>query len=266
MAVRWMDVESLSFNTLLLLERIQLSWFPGWVCEADLALALDANPVVEWYLGHKCPEIRPWLDGVAARKSPAGADEVRAAETAVMRQINDLLVYVVDPAVYDAQPFLGWDSRELTKRVAFAGKTVVDVGSGTGRLALVAAPEAAVVFAVEPVETLRRTIRDKAAARGLSNVYAVDGTIEAIPFPDEFADVVMGGHVFGEVPEVEIAEVERVTRRGGTMIACPGNGDADNETHAAFVRHGFQWERFDEPQDGTKRKYWAIKGSAMGER
>ena len=34
MSADWMDVSSLPFNTLLLLERVQLSWFPGWVPEA----------------------------------------------------------------------------------------------------------------------------------------------------------------------------------------------------------------------------------------
>jgi len=259
MPVEWMDVESLPFNTLLLLERIQLSWFPGWVSEPELAVALDANPAVEWYLRHKCPEIGGWLDDVAVKKRPATPADVRAAEIAVMRQIDDLLVYVVNPAIYDAQPFLGWDSRELTELVDFRGKTVVDVGSGTGRLALAVAAEADVVFAVEPVENLRRTIRRKASQRGLRNVYAVDGTIESIPFPDGFADVVMGGHVFGEQPEIEIAEVRRATKGNGTMIGCPGNSDVDNETHTAFLRHGFQWDRFVEPGDGTKRKYWTTK-------
>jgi hypothetical protein len=62
--VNWIDVRTLSFNVLLLLERVQLSWFPGWVPEAELAVALKANPVVEWYLRHKCPELITWLDKV----------------------------------------------------------------------------------------------------------------------------------------------------------------------------------------------------------
>ena len=42
MAVHWIDVTTLSFNVLLLLERVQISWFPGWLPEQDLAIALVA--------------------------------------------------------------------------------------------------------------------------------------------------------------------------------------------------------------------------------
>jgi len=47
MTVNWIDVSNLSFNTLLLLERVQLSWFPSWLPEEELAIALSANPTVE---------------------------------------------------------------------------------------------------------------------------------------------------------------------------------------------------------------------------
>jgi len=253
----WIDVSDLSFNSLLLLERVQLSWFPGWVPERELGIALRANPAVEWGLRHRCPEIADWLDKLIAIAPHAVAPaSVREAEEAVMREINDLLVYVIDPTLYDARPFLGWDSSELTALVDFSGKTVIDVGSGTGRLTLVAAPSAAAVYAIEPVGNLRRFVREKAQQQGLTNVYPSEGLITDIPFPDGFADVTMGGHVFGDDPEGEVREVLRVTKAGGIVIACPGNNDVDNAMHRAFIAHGFDWSRFDEPEDGTKRKYW----------
>ena len=259
MPVNWMDVSRLSFNTLLLLERVQLSWFPGWVPEQDLAIALRASPAVEWYLRHKCPELCAWLDGVMRKvhgPPQASAEELRAAEIAVLRAIDDLVVYVVDPAVYDAQPGLDWDSNELTTLEDFTGKTVIDVGAGTGRLTLLAAPTAYAVFAVEPVANLRYYLRGKARAAGLDNVYPVDGLITAVPFPDAFADVTMGGHVFGDEPDAEHRELARVTKPGGRIILCPGNGDKDNDVHRFLAEHGFQWSRFEEPTDGWKRKYW----------
>ena len=259
MTVRWIDVSDLSFNALLLLERVQLSWLPGWVPERELGIALRANPAVEWFMRHKCPEIHAWLDDVLEHSrggEAVGSHDLRAAEVIVMNTINDLLTYAVDPSIYDAQPFLGWNSSELTSLVDFAGKTVVDVGSGTGRLALVAAPLAKWVFAVEPVGNLRRYIAEKAERMGMLNVYPIDGLITSIPLPSDFADVTMGGHVFGDHPEEECRELERVTRRGGMVVLCPGNNDKDNREHEILVAKGFQWSRFEEPGDGWKRKYW----------
>ncbi len=262
MPVSWMDVSSLSFNSLLLLEPAELSWIPKFmhVPEKELCIALRANPAVEWTFRHKCPELAPWLDRILGCQ-PTSSDptEVRNAEIAVMKGLVDWLVYAVDPACYDAQPFLQWDSKELTSLVDFTGKTVLDIGAGTGRLALTAAPLAKTVFAVEPVGTLRVYLRAKVKAQGLTNVFAVDGLITEIPFPDEFADVILGGHVFGDDPEAEWQELERVTKPGGWIILCPGNNDVEDDRHAFLVSQGCQWSRFEEPRDGWKRKYWKRK-------
>ena len=257
MPVNWMDVSPLSFNTLLLMERVQLSWFPGWLPEPELAIALRANPVVEWYLRHKCPELNDWLDGVMAEGAgEADPQAVREAEEAILRSLNDLVVYVVDPTVYDGQPFLTWDSSELTDLVDFIGRVVIDVGAGTGRLTMVAAEDAEVVYAVEPVANLRRYLKEKARRAGLENVFVVDGLITDIPFPPGVADVTMGGHVFGDDCEEEYQELCRVTREGGTVLLFPGNQDRDDERHQFLVDRGFRWSRFEEPRDGMMRAYW----------
>jgi len=144
----------------------------------------------------------------------------------------------------------------LTSLVNFSGKTVIDVGSGTGRLVFVAAQAATAVFAVEPVTNLRYYLKEKARKHGMTNIYPVDGLITDMPFPDGFADVTMGGHVFGDEPDAELSELVRVTKPGGTIILCPGNDDKDNERHDFLVSQGFSWERFVEPPDDRVRKYW----------
>jgi len=257
MSVKWIDTSKLSFNSLLLLERVQISWFPGWIPEKELSIALKANPVVEWFLRNKCPEIRDWLDKVLLIKTGKyDKEDIRKAEQAVLNSINDLLTYVIDPAIYDAQLFLQWASSELTTIVDFTDKIVIDVGAGTGKLTFIAAEKAKAVFAVEPVGNLRFYIKEKAKKLGLNNVFPVDGLITDIPFPDRFADICMEGHTFGDNMEAEHKEMERVTKIGGVVIHCPGNNDVDNEIHRFLVAKGYSWSTFEEPGEGMKRKYW----------
>lgn len=255
MPLNWMDVSSLSFYTLLLLEEAQIGWFPRFnVPEAEFATALRAYPTIEWYLRHKCPQVNPWLDSVLKR-SPQDLQDLRKAELAVLSCFEDLLVYVHDPSIYDAQPFLQWDDRELTSLADFSDKTVIDVGAGTGRLTF-AVRDAKAIFSVEPVANLRRYIMKKARKLGRTNVYALDGLITQIPLPDRFADITMGGHVFGDEPEAEYNELRRVTRPGGQIILCPGNKDIDDSVHHFLLSRGFRWQRFEEPHSAMVRKYW----------
>jgi hypothetical protein len=260
MPLNWIDITPIAFNSLLLFETVQLEWFPAWdFPEIELAIALAGNPTVAWFLRHKAPAIAGWMDRVLAKPAAGGIyspAQVRAAEIAVLATLKDLLVYALDPAIYDRLPFLGWDSAELTGLVDFSGKTVIDVGAGTGRQTFVAAEKAAAVFPVEPVGNLRRYIREKARRLGCANVFPVDGLITAIPFPAGFADVTMSGHVYGDAPEAELAELERVTKPGGMVILIPGNNDVDNAAHRCLVAHAYDWSRFEEPGDGVKRKYW----------
>lgn len=257
MAPQWLQTEKLSFNSLLLLERVQLGWLRKTRLQSELAQALHAHPVVAWYIRHKNPEIAGWVDNLLQEYPPAECTEaLYAAEQAVLKGINDWLVYVVDPTVYDAQPFLAWDSNEVTDLVDLRDRVVLDIGAGTGRLALLAAPLAAQVYAVEPVENLRRYLRIKAQNMDIDNLFVVDGLATAIPFPDLFADVVLSGHVYGDEPRAERLELERVVRPGGMLLLCPGNQDVDNEVHRELVEHGYRWSRFEEPVDGPRRKYW----------
>jgi SAM-dependent methyltransferase len=266
MPLDWIDVRDVPFLALLLLERVQITWLPGWpAMEPAMSVALAANPSVAWYMTHKCPEVADWVREETRqgerllRENNPSAQQVRQAERDVLANLVDLLVYALDPAIYDAQPFTGWDTRELTGLVDFRGKTVIDVGAGTGKLAFTAAPLAKTVFAVEPVGSLRDYMRARAGQMGLTNFYAVDGLITRIPFPQDFADVVMAGHVLGDDPPAECAEMLRVTRPGGMLIFCPGCNETDPALMDFMTAQGFQHSLFEEPQEGMKVKFWKVK-------
>jgi ubiquinone/menaquinone biosynthesis C-methylase UbiE len=142
----------------------------------------------------------------------------------------------------------------------WVGRIVLDIGSGTGKLAFIAAQNAAAaVYPVEPVGNLRVFLREKASRLGYKHVYPGDGLITQIPFADGFADITLCGHVYGDKPEGELAELERVTRPGGMVILCPGTSMTENSTHEVLAAHGYQWAIFEEPGDGPKRKYWKVK-------
>ena len=82
---------------------------------SEFATALKANPAVEWYLRHKNPTLDAWIDKVLPQAN-AGASpkEIRSAEETILRSINDLVVYAVNPQIYANMSFLDWDSNELS--------------------------------------------------------------------------------------------------------------------------------------------------------
>lgn len=250
----------LEVEDLFLPEDFQIGYLPGYVAERELAVALHAYPAIARFMKKKCPSVSTFIDGIMAQHGPAQDEAALAACCeAVVRSIDDLLVYNKCPEVYDAAPFHQWDFAEITGVASLDGKVVVDAGAGTGRVALEAANAAKWVFAVEPVATLRRFIARKAQRHGLDNLFVIDGFLHAIPLPDHFADVLITSHALGWQLEEELAEFERVVKAGGHIIHCPGTADgpADDATHQVLTssRWRYDWAGYDDA-DGPKRKYW----------
>ena len=71
------------------------------------------------------------------------------------------------------------------------GRTVVDVGAGTGKLTRSILPSGATVIAVEPVAAMRAVLE-----RELPGVRALEGTAESLPLDDGVADAVVVGQAF----------------------------------------------------------------------
>ena len=253
----------LSIEDLYLLESFQVEYLQGWVPERELASVLWAHPSIDRFFRERRPGVSRFLDDVKRRFGPA-SDEVGLAhaEDVVVWTIADLLVYNKCPDLYDRLPFHGWDFGEVTSITPLDEKVVVDVGAGTGRVALEAATMAENVFAVEPVGRLRRYIRDKAVRNGLSNIHVVEGFCHSIPLPGASADVVITSHALGWRLEDELREFERVAKPGGYVIHCPGTAEnphnkGEVEQHERLISPvwGYEFARYREG-DGWKRKYW----------
>jgi SAM-dependent methyltransferase len=102
------------------------------------------------------------------------------------------------------------------------GDTVLDIGSGSGTDALIAAGlvgPAGRVIGLDLTEAMRDKLRAIAAAAGVDHLEVLAGNAEALPLPSAAVDVVTSNGVFNLVPDKPrvIDEVARVLRQGGRL-------------------------------------------------
>jgi hypothetical protein len=248
MALNWIDVHDFSFNSFLLMERFQIRMLCGYRDRPEwrnkMGIALRHNPAVQWYFIHKCPECASVVEEITAM-APDGleAEEIRKAEAFALASVEDFVTYT-RPEIMDTNcNFInGWNKERLFELADFTGKIVLDVGSGSGRLAFAAAEHARQVYASEPVDTLREYLRDKIAREEIRNVRVVDGMAHSLAYPDDTFDIVMSGHVVGDDYDAEIAELARVVKSCGWLLDCPGEDDRKRNPDGELYKRG--WEEF----------------------
>lgn len=99
-----------------------------------------------------------------------------------------------------------------------AGQRVLDIGCGTGVVAITAARLGAQVTALDLTPALLERARENAQIAGVS-VEWHEGDAEQLPFADASFDVVLSqfGHMFAPRPDVALAEMLRVLKPGGTV-------------------------------------------------
>lgn len=107
----------------------------------------------------------------------------------------------------------------LMRAIEPRGLRALDVGAGSGCLAIPLAEAGASVTAVEPGEDHVARLVSRANERGLG-IDAVRGEGAHLPFADASFDVVVLASVVHLAREVEplLAEAERVCRRGGKLV------------------------------------------------
>ena len=104
-----------------------------------------------------------------------------------------------------------------------AGETVLDLGSGAGIDAFLAAEEVGPggrVIGVDMTPQMLERARKNAASAGHANVEFREGRLEALPVEDGSVDAVTSNCVINLVPDkaAVFAEVARVLKPGGRMV------------------------------------------------
>jgi ubiquinone/menaquinone biosynthesis C-methylase UbiE len=269
MSYNWISAKEFSINNMLLMDRWMLQQFIGLKdspmyekskeYREQLGVILAYNPTICWYFKAKCPEATSRIEKlVQEAPDKLSADEVREYEVSFIDTMDTMFVYT-DPSLMDinCEYIRDWDEERLLSLADFNNKVVLDIGSGTGRLAFAAAKKAKRVYASEPGDQMREYMRDKIEREKISNVIVLDGTIETIPFEEDTFDITMSAYVLGVDYEQEISNMYRVTKNGGYIICCMGEDDRKAEgANEKLVKAGFEYSHYVSKNGGDVYRYW----------
>ncbi len=113
-------------------------------------------------------------------------------------------------------------------RLTEGPETIVEVGCGSGFFTekLVKMAPGSKIIGVEPDDVLREYVE----AKGLPGAEFLKGTAESIPLPSGGSDLTVCHVVLNNLPDVQraVAEMARVTRRGGAVAAIEPIGKSVN--------------------------------------
>jgi ubiquinone/menaquinone biosynthesis C-methylase UbiE len=109
------------------------------------------------------------------------------------------------------------------KIYSFKGKTVADIGSGTGKSTFEIAKWAKLVIGIEPEDAMRKIAINRAKALGINNVIFKKGKGEEIPLANESVDITVAVTAANFYNRENICsfdrEAIRITHKGGYVSA-----------------------------------------------
>jgi ubiquinone/menaquinone biosynthesis C-methylase UbiE len=207
-----------------------------------LGVVLKHNPTIKWYFCERCPEAKDIINGLVKDISDnLPKDDVKKSEIYILDAQDSFIVYMYPEIMEELDYIKLWNPEILLSMTNFHDKVVLDIGSGTGRLAFSVADIAKQVYAIEPTGRLREYLRQKKSKLGIQNMRVLDGTIEEIPCPNDTFDIVMSGHVMGDDYDREMKEMTRVVKNGGYIINCAGDDAIKRELNKDLLQLGFEY-------------------------
>jgi len=139
-------------------------------------------------------------------------------------------------------------------------KSVLEVGTGGGRLTYSFAYHGYQVVGIEPDKWYRNLVNQFVEKRGLSNCEIIDGDIHDIPYPDRTFDIVVCRAVIEHVqnPDIAVSELVRCARIL-CIVSTPFGFESDSPGH---IHHFFDddIDRIFKPYNYSKQKLYDRPG------
>lgn len=250
---------SLSIEDLLLLESFQIDYLPKRVPQKEFAAIIRKYPFIKNFLILRNPSLQNFIHSILdSNKEIKDENLIQEYCEELLWEIADLIVYNKFPEIYDKKTKLTWKIDEIIAKESLKGKTVADVGAGSGMLAFLLAKYATTVYAIEPISSFRTFIRQKSVKENSRNVFPIDGFLESIPFPDNSFDILFTSNAIGWKIEEELKEIERVVKPNGQAfhIMRVNENIKENPVHEKLI--STEWDyKFSKALDenGLKLKY-----------
>lgn len=166
-----------------------------------------------------------------------------------------------DPDVYETENRAadpdGLVERAMARIASWDGRTVLDLGAGTGFHIVRFHDLAGQVIAIEPHGPSRLRAMRRVVDLGLERASVLMGSAAAIPLRDASVDVVHArfAYFFGPGCEPGLRELDRVIQPGGTAFII--DNDLRGGDFAGWLRRQPEWDAID---PDAIEAFWSAQG------